>query len=84
MNMTPKGICEVLSNNKGYYKEVFDYCVFSKNKIRAFRQYKNPNYIKAKMTWREGISTSSPKLKYMSNIAIPNNILFALNPQTPY
>lgn len=49
MNMTPKEICEVLSNNKGYYKEVFDYYVFAKAKIRAFRQHKNPNYKKSKM-----------------------------------
>lgn len=49
MNMTPKEICEVLSNNKGYYKMVFDYWIFTKSKIRAFRQYKNPNYMKSKM-----------------------------------
>lgn len=49
MNMTPKEICEVISNNKGYYKEVFDYYVFAKNKIRAFRQYKNPKHKKSKM-----------------------------------
>ncbi len=48
MNMTPKEICEVLSNNKGYYKEVFDYFTFAKAKIRAARQYRNPNYKKAK------------------------------------
>lgn len=49
MNMTPKEICEVLSNNRGYYKEVFDYWLFAKNKIRAYRQYKNPNYKQWKM-----------------------------------
>lgn len=49
MNMAPKEICEVISNNKGYYKEVFYYYVFAKNKIRVFRQYKNPNYKKSKM-----------------------------------
>jgi hypothetical protein len=49
MYMTPKEICEVLSNNKGYYKEVFDYFTFARAKIRAFRQYKNPNYKKSKM-----------------------------------
>lgn len=48
MNMTPKEICEVLSNNRGYYKEVFDYWTFAKTKIRAHRIYKNPNYKKAK------------------------------------
>ena len=48
MNMTSKEICEVLSNNKGYYKEVFDYFLYAKSKIRAFRQYKNPNYKQAK------------------------------------
>lgn len=49
MNMTPKEICEVLSNNRGYYKEIFDYWMFAKSKIRAFRVYKNPNYKKVKM-----------------------------------
>jgi hypothetical protein len=49
MKMTPKEICEVLSNNKGYYKEVFDYFIFARAKIRAFRQYKNSNYKKSKM-----------------------------------
>jgi hypothetical protein len=48
MNMTPKEICEVLSNNKGYYKEVFDYFVFARAKIRAYKQFKNPNYKKSK------------------------------------
>lgn len=49
MNMTSKEICEVLSNNEGYYKEVFDYYIFAKAKIRAFRQYTEPNYKKSKM-----------------------------------
>ncbi|TVP40762.1 hypothetical protein [Candidatus Nitrosocosmicus arcticus] len=42
--MTPKEICEVFSNNRGYYKEIFDYWTFAKAKIRAFRLYKNPKY----------------------------------------
>lgn len=49
MNMTPKEICEVLSNNRGYYKEVFDYYLYAKSKIAAYRQFKNPNYKQAKM-----------------------------------
>jgi hypothetical protein len=49
MDMKPKEICEVLSNNKGYYKEVFDYWLFAKLKVRALRQYQNPQYKKIKM-----------------------------------
>lgn len=41
-NMTHREICEVFSNNKGYYKEILDYYVFAKNKIRAFRHTKIP------------------------------------------
>lgn len=49
MNMNPKEICEVLSNNTGYYKEVFDYWAFAKAKIRALRQYQNPRYKEMKL-----------------------------------
>jgi hypothetical protein len=45
--MTPKKICEVLSNNRGYYKEVIDYWPFAKSKIGAFGIYKNPDYKQA-------------------------------------
>lgn len=37
LNMAPKATCDVLSNNKGYYKEVFDYHIFSIYKIGEFR-----------------------------------------------
>ena len=43
--MDAKQICEVLSNNKAYYKEVFDYWHFMKGKIVAKYRIKNPKYV---------------------------------------
>lgn len=48
MDMSAKEICEVISNNKAYYKEIFDYWLPMKRKIAAFYQFKNPNYKKGK------------------------------------
>jgi hypothetical protein len=31
--MTSKELCEVLSNNKGYYKEIFDYWTLAKTRL---------------------------------------------------
>ena len=44
MGMSAKEICEVLSNNTGYYKEVFDYWLPMRKKIAAWHRLKNPNY----------------------------------------
>lgn len=35
-DMKPKDICEVLSNNKCYYKEVFDYTGWMRGKMEAY------------------------------------------------
>ena len=43
--MSPKDICDVLSNNTGYYKEVFDYWLPMKNKIASLHRMQNKNYV---------------------------------------
>ena len=40
-----KQICEVISNNKCYYKEIFDYWHFAKGKIVALYRHNNPKYV---------------------------------------
>lgn len=45
LGMSAKEICEVLTNNKGYYKEVFDYWLPMKRKIIAMHRQRNPNYM---------------------------------------
>lgn len=45
LGMSAKEICEVLTNNKGYYKEVFDYWLPMKNKIIAMHRQQNANYM---------------------------------------
>lgn len=45
LGLSAKEICEVLTNNKGYYKEVFDYWMPMKRKIIAWYKQHNPNYM---------------------------------------
>ena len=45
LGMSAKDICDVITNHKGYYKEVFDYWPFMKRKIIAMHRQQNPNYM---------------------------------------
>ena len=45
LGLNAKEICEVLSNNRGYYKEVFDYWLPMKNKIVSLHRQQNKNYM---------------------------------------
>lgn len=45
LGMSAKEICEVLTNNRGYYKEVFDYWLPMKRKIIALYKQSNSSYV---------------------------------------
>lgn len=47
--MSPKDICDVLSNNKGYYKEIFDLYGPMRLKIRAYHETKKKQAGKGKI-----------------------------------
>lgn len=43
--LNAKEICEVMSNNTCYYKEVFDLSLIMKRKISTWYRHKNRQYV---------------------------------------
>ena len=43
--LNAKEICEVMSNNTCYYKEVFDYTPIMKRKVATWYRHQNKNYV---------------------------------------